>query len=257
MTDSIMGSQTASLTLIGEGDIQAIYINDRPIDNLIAGAKLPYTLDAIPAGKPLRITVEGSQGRHVDNVALDPGEVRKRDVLWVNRMPTSTIATTTSQDNAQVPTEGLELSFAGYPNGPGTRIQVNGQPLPSGKNKTQAPDGVQFLEITVQRDGWTPFQVQHTKDKIQELRGLIEYRLNPPEPRGNLKISTGQGQDFTIKNNSNGQIIHEGQINRDEMLLPLPVGTYTITLKDPATGSSRETLAEIRNGTDADATWSP
>jgi|GEM_PF-612886 len=256
LTDSLLGAQTASLVLLGDGDIQIITINDRPIDNLNANAKLPYILDAVPAGKPLRITVEGSQGRHVENVALDPGGTVQRHVVWLNRSPTGS---STGPESAQGEerTEGMELSFAGYPNGPGTSIQVNGQTLPEGMSKTKAPEGVHYLDISVQRSGWAPFQVQHTKEKIQELRGLIEYHLNPPEPRGNLKITTGQGQDFSIKSNSSGQIIHEGQINRDEMILPLPVGTYTITLKDPATGSSKETLAEIRNGLDSNATWNP
>ena len=272
LTDSIFESQTASLTVRGEGELTAIFINDQPLGEIPAGTRLPYTAEGVPAGKPIRVRVVGSWGENPpQTLTLEPGEPKvltliagNLDSTDTNRLPSSDQSGSTtagqlesnSTDSKGNPAEGeqLSLSFRVYPNGKGTLIRVNGQEFTADASPVKVPKTPGY-SIQVQRQGWKTTEGGFDLPKVLELRGMLQFDLSPLDgtPHGDLHVANRQGWDITISNVSSGELIHRDRVDQDEKLYPLPTGTYQVALRDSGTGTQLEpSVINITNNGRAD-----
>jgi serine/threonine protein kinase len=253
----------ATVQLEGEGLVQKVFVEgvERPIP---PGSQLPFTVSDVPAGKRVEIKVIGPAGEFNSAWTFAKNETTQKQVVWSasgagstdfsNRVPSGVDVQGTGTQGNQVravqPGQ-IGLRINGFPNGPATQIVVNGEALGNGKFFGGVSSSASF-NIQISREGWQVDEKQFSLELLKTREGFVDYSLKPSEsvPQGTIEVKEPNGGELTIYT-IHGEILHQGRIDQDEMLLKLPEGRYRILRSDQATGQSVEDLVNIVRDTRA------
>jgi len=247
----------ATVQLEGDGQIQKVLVEGKE-RAVPTGTQLPYIVRDIPAGRRVEIKVIGPQGEFSSSWTFAKNETAQKQVIWsggptvghsdFNRLPSG--AQTTGALSDPLTQEGtqaglMNLRINGFPNGPGTQIAVNGETVGSGKFFGGVKPSPSFT-IQITREGWQMDEKQFSLEILKSREGIIDFALRPSDslPQGTIEVREPNGGEITIQTDR-GETLHQGRIDRDELVFKLPEGKYRVVRSDQATGQSIEDLVNI------------
>ncbi len=209
----------------------SIYVN-----GALVGNQLPATLDGLPVEVPVKIEVDGREGRFSREVMLAQGEQRTFEVNFTDRVPSSIFP---RQDMVV-----LKLNILPLGGGDQTEVVVNGQKL-----DPRAPVisvGVNsHIELTVDRPGFRGVKKDFTIQANQVGRSK-EYEMKvelEPIRFGLLTIRTTPSAEAHLI--VNGKPWVRKTPIEDEKI---PAGTYNIRLVNEALGMGKNVTVGIQEG---------
>ncbi len=212
------------------------------VDGEVFSRSLPATLNRVPAGKPIVVSVAGKEGSFKKELQLQAGERRSIPVTLTRPEPNETAGSRSAPLRTDLPksvllklnlqsTEQLTLQINGLTVNPSKPIQV-----PLDKS----------IELVAQRPGYKTLKRVFTIESPLVAGGLKEWKMDlqlEPIQFGFLTIDTVPSAD--AKAVIDGKTWLKRTPFENEKL---PVGTYTIHLVNELLGMEKSVSVTIQEG---------
>lgn len=238
MIEDWLGGTEARVTLLGNQKNVTVAVNGQTV-----ATALPATLNGIPVGTSVRITVTGTQGGFQQDVTLRKGEKKQISVVLTEKVTNSSISSTNS-----VVSPGLDKSIMlrinVTPAGRSLVISVNGKSVDISNPVVPVPLDAP-LELTVERPDYKPFKREFVLESKQ-VNGLKEWLMDvqmEPSKYGFLTIHTTPSADAMIMIDG-APWKRKTPIENEK----LPVGSYSIHLVNDVLGMEKNVNISIQEG---------